>query len=65
MSQPEDNPAEILHRFSNNLVERMGEEFGDGTDDLARQLVLALVVIVDAAANTAEQMEDRYEDGAD
>ncbi len=63
MSQLEDSPAGILRLFGNNLVERMGEEFGTGTDDLARQLVLALVVIVDAATVTAEQMED--EDGAD
>ena len=63
MSQPEDSPAALIRRFSNNLVDSMGEEFGDGTDDIARQLVLALVVIVDAAAVTAEQMED--EDGAD
>ena len=61
MPQPEDNPAEILHRFSNNLVEHMGDLAED--DDIARQLLLTVVVIVDAAADTAEQMEEN--DGAD
>ena len=63
MSQPEDSPAELLQRFSNNLMDRMGEEFGTGTDDIARQLVLAVVVIADAAAMTAAQMEEN--NGAD
>jgi hypothetical protein len=54
MSQLEDSPAELLQRFSNNLVGEMGEL---EEDDLARQLVLAVVTIVDAAAMTAAQME--------
>jgi hypothetical protein len=58
MSQLEDSPAELLQRFSNNLVEEMGELEEDG---LARQLLLAVVVIMDAAAMTAAQMEQMEE----
>jgi hypothetical protein len=54
MSQPEENPSVILRRFANNLIDRM-EELQE--DSLARELCLAVEVVVQAAADTANQME--------
>jgi hypothetical protein len=54
MSQPEENPSVLLRRFANNLIDRM-EELPE--DSLARDLCLAAEVLVQAAADTANQME--------
>jgi hypothetical protein len=54
MSQPEENPSVLLRRFADNLIDRM-EELPE--DSLARDLCLAVEVVVQAAADTANQME--------
>ncbi len=54
MSQPEENPSVLLRRFARNLIDRM-EELPE--DSLARDLCLTVEVIVQAAADTANQME--------
>lgn len=60
MSQLEDSPAALLERFRENLLDKM-EQIED--DPIATSLVLAVIMIVGAAEDTAAQMED--EDGAD
>jgi hypothetical protein len=54
MSQLEENPSVLLRRFADNLIDRME---GLPEDSLARDLCLAVEVVVQAAADTANQME--------
>ena len=54
MSQLEENPSVFLRRFADNLIDRMDEL---PEDSLARDLCLAVEVVVQAAADTAHQME--------
>jgi len=52
------SPAGLLRTFEDNLIEEMGDL---EDSDVARQIVLAVVTIVHAAAATAEQVERQEE----
>jgi hypothetical protein len=54
MSQLEETPSAIIRNFGENLIDKM-EDLAE--DDIARQLVLAVLTIVEAAVETAEGLE--------
>lgn len=59
MSQLEDSPAGLLDCFRENILEGMDQLEED--DDLARQLIIAVLHIVSAASETARMVEQQGE----
>ena len=59
-----NSPAGLLRHFEDNLIEEMGNELEEDRDNIARQLVIAVLCVVHAAASTAEavaRQEERNE----